>query len=172
MAVVAHALRQEFQAMKKAYENRISDLEANLKKLKPVKVGTVQPRAKPENGSAQKISGKGFNPSIGVILNGKYTSFSEGDSKIAGFGIGEEGERGREGLGIDESELNFSANVDDKFHGSLTAAIVREGGSDIIELEEAYIKTLPGSGMPDGLSLKAGRALWTFGYLNEHRACG
>ena len=89
-------------------------------------------------------------------------------SEISGFGVGEEGERGKEGLSIGESELNFSANVDDKFYASSTVAIVQEDGSDKIELEEAYIQTLPDAGLPDGLRLKAGRAFWTLGYLNEH----
>ncbi len=60
--------------------------------------------------------------------------------------------------------------MDDKFYGSLTTAIVREDGSDKVELEEAYLQTLPGLGLPDGARLKAGRAFWTFGYLNEHHA--
>ena len=84
--------------------------------------------------------------------------------------MGEEGERGKEGPAIGESEMNFSASVDDKFYGSLTSAIVREDGADKIELEEAYLQSLPGLGLPTGLSLKAGRALWTLGYLNEHHA--
>jgi len=47
---------------------------------------------------------------------------------------------------------------------------VREDGSDKVELEEAYIQTLPGAGLPDGARAKAGRAFWTFGYLNEHHS--
>ena len=86
-----------------------------------------------------------INPSIGIILNGKYNNFSQSSSEIKGFGVGEEWERGREGLLIDESELNFSGNMDDKFYGSLTAAIVREDGADKIELEEAYLLTMPDS---------------------------
>ena len=52
----------------------------------------------------------------------------------------------------------------------MTAAIVREDGEDKVELEEAYLETLPGSGLPDGFQIKAGRAFWTLGYLNEHHA--
>ena len=111
-----------------------------------------------------------FNPSIGVVLNGKLTEFSAATSEFAGFGVEEEGERSREGIQIDESEINFSASVDDKFFGSLTAAIVREDGSDIIELEEAYAQTLSDFGLADGLTAKMGRAFWTLGYLNEHHA--
>ena len=111
-----------------------------------------------------------FNPSVGIVLNGKLTEFSAATSEFAGFGVEEEGERSREGIQIDESEINFSASVDDKFYGSITAAIVREDGSDIVELEEAYGLTLPGSGLPTGLTAKMGRAFWTLGYLNEHHA--
>ena len=111
-----------------------------------------------------------FNPSVGIVLNGKLTEFSAATSEFAGFGVEEEGERSREGIQIDESEINFSASVDDKFYGSITAAIVREDGSDIVELEEAYGLTLPGSGLPTGLAAKMGRAFWTLGYLNEHHA--
>ena len=52
--------------------------------------------------------------------------------------------------------------MDDKFYGSVTAAIVREGDEDKIELEEAYVQTLPGVGLPKGMNLKAGRALWSW----------
>jgi hypothetical protein len=162
-------LLQEVQALKKNYEARTAELEKKLKQLeeKQTKKSAGAPASA---ASGRDIKDNSFNPSIGIILNGRASSFTRGTSEIAGFGVGEEGERGREGLALDESELNFSANVDDKFYGSLTAAIVREGGEDKIELEEAYIQTLPGVGLPDGARAKAGRAFWTFGYLNEHHA--
>jgi hypothetical protein len=162
------AIRKEIQALRDAYEKRIAALETQLKKLERTRP------AKPIGGSQAPASGgratrdNSFNPSISVILNGKASSYSESSSEIAGFGVGEEGERGRKGLGIDESELNFSGNVDDKFFGSTTVAIVREEGEDKVELEEAYLLTLPGLGLPDGVRIKAGRAFWTLGYLNEH----
>lgn len=163
------AVRDELRSMREAYENRIGALEAQLKEME-----AKQSKGDTSGDQAPAVSGKpvvrdnAFNPSIGVILNGKLSSFSADDSEFAGFAVGEEGERGREGFGIDETELNFSANVDDKFFGSATAAIVREDGEDKVELEEAFIQTLPGAGLPDGLRLKAGRAFWTLGYLNEH----
>lgn len=165
------ALKTEIQQMKQAYEGRISELENRLKKLAATKekeAATEVAQAAPSAFAGRKIYGNEFNPSIGVILNGKYSGFSSDTSEIAGFGVGEEGERGREGLTLDESELNFAANIDDKFYGSLTVAVVREEGEDKVELEEAYVQTLAGFGLPQGLSAKAGRAFWTFGYLNEH----
>jgi hypothetical protein len=161
------ALYAELEKLRNSYESRIAELETKLSKLEKNK---PEAASKPSATASRKIYGHEFNPSIGVRLNGKFANYSESSSEIKGFGVGEEGERGREGLQIDESELNFSASVDDKFKGSLTAAIVREGGEDKIELEEAYVQTLPGIGLPGGASIKAGRALWTLGYMNEHHA--
>jgi len=165
-------LMREIQVLRQSYEGRIADLESKLSKLEksapPAKtvVGPATAGADPSSGRA--VRDNSFNPSIGVVLNGRFSSYTAETPRFAGFGVGEEGERGKEGFAIDESELNFSASVDDKFYGSVTAAIVREAGEDKIELEEAYVQTLPGLGLPTGLGVKAGRALWTFGYLNEH----
>lgn len=164
------ALRAELQSMRQTYESRINQLESKIQKLetqKPVAVASPAPAAS----SGKASSDNAFNPAIGIILNGKLSSFSNNDAgDIAGFAIGEEGGRSPQGAGVDESELNFSSNVDDKFFGSLTAAIVNEDGEAALELEEAFINTLPGTGLPQGLSLKFGRALWSFGYLNDHHA--
>ncbi|CAN0123271.1 unnamed protein product [Discosporangium mesarthrocarpum] len=168
-AAAMQKLLQEVQALKKSYEARTAELEKKLKQLE-AKQNSKTAKAAKSSGSGRDIKDNSFNPSIGVILNGRASSFTRDASEIAGFGVGEEGERGREGLALDESELNFSANVDDKFYGSLTAAIVREDGADKVELEEAYIETLPGAGLPDGARATAGRKFWTFGYLNEHHA--
>lgn len=166
-------IRAEINNLKQAYEGRIAELETKLQKMETTKstngAGTT-PASKTTTVGGRNILDNSFNPSIGVILNGKFSNYSNGTSEIAGFGVGEEGERGREGIALDESELNFSANVDDKFFGSMTAAIVREDGEDKVELEEAFIQTMPGVGLPDGLSVKAGRALWTLGYLNGNHA--
>jgi hypothetical protein len=161
------AIRAEIQSMKQTYEGRIADLESKLKKIEATKTNeTASQIAQPKASSSKRsILNNEFNPSIGVILNGRFSNYSNADSEIAGFAVGEEGERGRDGLALDESEINFSASVDDKFYGSMTAAIVREDGEDKIELEESYIQTLPGFGLPGGrysmrlalgLSLKVG----------------
>ncbi|HSH30439.1 MAG TPA: hypothetical protein VK971_11065 [Thiohalobacter sp.] len=128
------AVREEIRALRQVYESRIAELENKLEQLES------QPRdstadaapaapARAPAGQHRRVYGNEFNPSIGVILNGRWSGFSESDSEIAGFGVGEEGERGREGLAVDESELNVAANVDDKFYGAMTAAIVREDAS-------------------------------------------
>ena len=144
------AILKEIKALKDAYERRTAELEAKIKALE-AKQSRQTARSKTPANSGRSIKDNSFNPSIGLVLNGKASSFTRktaGD--VAGFAIGEEGERGNEGLSIDESELNFSTNIDDKFYGSLTAAIVREEGEDKVELEEAYVQTLPNAGLPDG----------------------
>ena len=162
-------LQKEIKKMQKSYEKRISNLESKLTEIKnnnqqqdPVN------RNLSTTASRSRMFNNNFNPSIGVVFNGKYQSFSENSSEMKGFAIAHEGERGNEGIGLDETEINFSANADDKFFGSLTAAIHEEDGSDTIEVEEAFIQTRPELGLPSGLTLKAGRAFWNIGYLNEH----
>ncbi|MDA0901939.1 MAG: hypothetical protein O3B09_00820 [Proteobacteria bacterium] len=154
-----NSLKKELDAIKSTYEKRISDLETKLSNDR-----IFSPR------SSRNIYSNRFNPSIGVILNGKYANFSKKNSEIAGFGVGEEGEREAEHFSLGESELNFSSSIDDKFFGSMTAIIVREDGADKIELEEAFVMTTPGLGLPTGLEIKAGRSFWKLGYLNEHHA--
>lgn len=158
------AVLKEVREMRQAYEKRIETLEAKLKTL-----SQDETKAKEETVTGGlKGKGNAFNPSISAVIVGTVSSFSRDASELTGFGIGEEGERGSEGFSLGETELNFSSNIDDKFYGSVTAAIVREDGEDKVELEEAYFQTLPGIGLPDGLRLKGGRAFWTLGYLNEH----
>ena len=171
-AAAMQKILQEVQALKKSYEARTAELEKKLKQMQENQSKTSAKAPASPGVAARASKDNSFNPSIGVVLNGRATSFTRSTSEIAGFGVGEEGERGSEGLSLGESELNFSANVDDKFYGSMTAAIVREDGEDKVELEEAYMETLPGAGLPDGARAKAGRAFWTFGYLNEHHAHG
>ena len=161
-------LQEEIETLRNGYESQISELNEKITRIEAGKPITEKLVGVAE--TSRRIRDNSFNPSIGVILNGKFSDYSEAGSEMLGFGIGEEGERGRESLAIDESEINFSANIDDKFYGSVTAAIVREEGSDIVELEEAYVQTLPDFGLPDGLTLKAGRAFWILGYLNEHHS--
>ncbi len=159
-----NALREEIQSLRRAYDRGINELAKKVTRLE----ATDQSRASVSESHAYTDHNDSSEPTIEVILNGKFSDFSERDSELPGFGIGEEGKRGRESLAIDESELIFSTNIDDFFYGGVTVAVAREDGEDIIELEEAYIQTLPGFGLPAGMTLKAGRALWKLGYLNEH----
>jgi hypothetical protein len=58
----------------------------------------------------------------------------------------------------------LNANIDDKFFGSFTAAVEREGG---IEVEEAYFQTLA---LPYGLGIEGGRFFSDIGYLNDQHS--
>ncbi len=116
-----------------------------------------------------QITGNAFNPAISMILVGQGKSFSKDpdDFEISGFALGGESGPGKEGLGLDESELDLSANVDDLFYGSVTIAFESEAEGTEIELEEVYIQTL---GLPLGATLKFGRFFTAIGYLNEFHA--
>lgn len=117
-------------------------------------------------GGRGQITGNAFNPAISMILVGQGKSFSENpdDFEISGFALGGESGPGKEGLGLDESELDLSANVDDLFYGSVTIAFESEADGTEIEMEEVYIQTL---GLPLGANLKFGRFFTAIGYLNE-----
>ena len=171
-----NALRAEIAAMKQAYESKINQLEDKVQSLETQQNQTAKRMAKtePAAGNAavpataqRQVNDNGFNPSIGVILNGKYNNFSENDGDIAGFALGEEGERGKEGLGIGESELNFSASVDDKFRGATTIALHEHEGETEVEVEEAFVAT---TALPAGMEVKAGRFFSELGYLNSHHS--
>lgn len=162
-------MQAEILAVQKAYEIRIKALERKLQGIQKNQ-SNIKKKSKPAT-IKKVIKNNSFNPSVGVVFNGKASSFSHsGEAEIGGFGVAHEGERGREGLALGETELNFAANVDDKFYGAMTAAIVFEDGSDKVELEEAYFQTLANSGLPNGVRITGGKKFWTMGYLNEHHA--
>lgn len=168
------ALHAEIAAMRQAYEGKINQLEKKVQRLEAKQVKTAETVAENKEAvdtavasvpSQSQSSANSFNPEVSVILQGKYQSFSEDSVDFAGFGVGEEGERGQEGFGLDETELNFAANVDDKFRGSATIALENAGGSTEVGVEEAYVET---TALPYGLQVKAGRAFSELGYLNSH----
>ena len=163
-------LRAEILKLKETYEDRIAELESRLAEVEKAKSKDVASAPARPATAKRLVKDNSFNPSIGLILNGQYSQFSSDEGEIAGFAVGHEGERPGEGFAVDHTELNFTANVDDKFFGSTTAAIALHEGETEVELEEAYLQALPGLGLPDGMSVKAGRALWTLGYLNEHHS--
>ncbi|MGF1800774.1 hypothetical protein L4D11_08825 [Vibrio gigantis] len=92
------------------------------------------------------------NPQIGVVLDGYYQDGQRNNSERD------------EGFGLGHTELNMSANIDDKFYGSLTTVIETHDDETELLLEEAFIETLI---MPYGLSIRGGRFLSDFGYLNN-----
>ena len=168
----AAELAEQIRALKREYEARIGSLEAQLSVLESRARDTVPEDASPAR-TTRPASDNAFNPAIGVVLNGMISEYSADESEIPGFPIGHESERPAQGLSLGHSEVAMSGNIDDKFLGNLTLGLGVHPGEPVeLELEEAYIQTLPGAGLPEGLRIKAGRALWTFGYLNEQHRHG
>ena len=119
---------------------------------------------------AAQVSGNAFNPAISLILDGKFSSYGNDpeDYALAGFLLGEEVGLFNDGLSLDESELVVSSNVDDRFYGSLTAALAADSeGETEVHVEEAYLQTLA---LPEGFTLKAGRFFSDIGYMNVQHA--
>ncbi len=92
------------------------------------------------------------NPQIGVVLDGYYQDGERNNSER------------EEGFGLGHTELNLSANIDDKFYGALTAVLESHSDETELLLEEAFIETLS---LPYGLNVRGGRFLSDFGYLNS-----
>lgn len=110
-----------------------------------------------------KITGNEFNPAISLILDGRYTDRDEGDLDLPGFQLGGEAGLSQHGFSSGHNELVMSANIDDKFYGQMTTAIVEDEGETIFELEEVFIETL---GLGNGFTLKGGKFFSGIGYLN------
>ena len=168
----AAELAEQIRALKREYEARIGALEAQLSVLESgardadAESMSAEPTSRPASDNA-------FNPAIGIVLNGMFSEYSADESEIPGFPTGHESERPAQGFALGHSEIAISSNIDDKFHGNLTLGLgVHPGEPTEVELEEAYIQTLPGAGLPEGMRIKAGRSLWTFGYLNEQHRHG
>ena len=160
----AAELANEIDALKTEYEERIRALEERLADVR------AQPAAAPAE-RRPTTTDNAFNPAIGIVLDGRAATFSADESDIPGFRVGHHGERSAKGLSLGHSEATLSSNIDDKFHGAITLGLgSHPGEATELEIEEAYVRTLPGAGLPDGMRIKAGRALWTLGYLNELHA--
>lgn len=167
-APTAEELAAEIQAIKQEYEARIQALEGQLEAMSTAPAQPAQPMASPM-GRKTATTDNVFNPAIGLVLDARYSTHSaDHDFNPAGFQVGHGSERPLEGLALGHPELALSGNVDDKFFGAATIAMDAHPGESVeLALEELYVQTLPGAGLPDGARIKAGRALWTFGYLNE-----
>ena len=168
------AIRAEIEALKTDYaarvaglETRIAQLESQLAANTPAVATIAESSAPVPPPAATASSAATFNPSISMILSGRYANLSQDPQtyRIAGFrpagdGVGP----GERSFNVGESELTVAANVDPYFFANVTASI---SGEDTIGVEEAYVKTIA---LPSGLSLKAGRFFSGVGYLNEIHA--
>jgi hypothetical protein len=113
--------------------------------------------------SSGKISANEFNPSVSLILDGRYTDIDNSELALPGFQLGGEAGLSDNGFSIGHNELSISANIDDQFYGSLNTAIIYENSETTVELEEAYIETLK---LGSGFTIKGGRFFSGIGYLN------
>jgi hypothetical protein len=114
--------------------------------------------------SVGKISGNEFNPAISLVLDARYTDIDNTELALPGFQLGGEAGLPDHGFSTGHNELTISANIDDKFYGAMTAAIVVDEGTTDIELEEAFVETLQ---LGSGFTVKGGRFFSGIGYLNS-----
>ena len=165
----AETTKQQLDALKKDYDQRIQALETRLLKtdstVKEVKVKSEQTY------TTQPVSAvnKAFNPAISLILDGRYANFGNDpeEYELPGFALAGEAGLGEKGLAVGHTELTMSTNVDDKFYGQMTVALAEHEGATEVELEEAFIQTL---GLGNGMTVKAGRFFSEMGYLNKQHA--
>ena len=164
-------LRALIAEMRRDYEARISDLEARLDRAEATAVRARRDATEAYEIAEQTAIGQAsgatgantFNPSIGAVLQGSYARVRSGWEDIPGFQPAGEIGSGESGYALGEAEINFKANVDDRFFGNLTLGVASEEGEIELELEEAWIQT---TGLPGGVSLKGGRFFSAAGYLN------
>ncbi|MDQ6620798.1 MAG: OprO/OprP family phosphate-selective porin [Pseudomonadota bacterium] len=182
-------MREEIRVLRAQYEARIRALEQKLETLQPLPASAATPRSLKEEGPRASVdSGSGvpgneatvtppanissgpaasgiaaFNPAISVVLQGTYANLSRDPQRysLAGFQKADEVSPGRRGLGVGESELTMSANVDDRFAGNLIVSLTPDNR---VSIEEAY-GFMPS--LSNGLVPKFGRFLSGVGYLNE-----
>jgi hypothetical protein len=182
-------LRQEMQQMRatydalldqmrRDYEARMADMEKRLKAAESAattatdKAATAQTTAEQatKTPSPTNVSTGGganaFNPAIGVVLDGKFTSYGKDPDtyRIKGFALGDEAGLDRRGFGIGESEITFSSNIDQWLYGNLVVSIDSDGE---VNVEEGFLQT---TALPYGFTVKAGRFFSGIGYLNEQHA--
>jgi hypothetical protein len=173
------ALRAELERLRADYEARLDDLERRLAVAEQnarqanAAVGQLaaapQPVAPPASRAQAGTGDSAFNPAIGVIFEGGAWRYGEDPEEyaIAGFPFGGETGPAPEGLALGETEIDMSANVDDKFTAWLTTGIHAEDGETHVDIEEAWLETLA---LPAGLSARFGRFFSGVGYLNEKHA--
>ena len=178
-ASMAAILAIEIATLREEYEARIRALEEQLDALQSGRAGEAAERDDHGHGHdddhgdemARHDDGDLLDPQITAVIVGSFTSYSAEETDIAGFRLGHESERAPEGFSLGHSELSLASEIGDTVRANLGLGIgVHPGEAAEIELEEAYFQTLPGSGLPEEVTLTAGRKLWSFGYLNERHA--
>ena len=112
-------------------------------------------------------AGNEYNPQISLILDGRYSGYSQNNAvanyKLPGFQPGEDAGLDPAGFAIGESEITMYSNIDQDFFGEATVSFANGASS----VEQAYAET---QAIGNGVTLKFGRFLSAFGYLNSHHA--
>ncbi|MGQ0577493.1 MAG: hypothetical protein ACT4PQ_01115 [Betaproteobacteria bacterium] len=140
----------------KSLEQRLEKAEQDADSAKPL----APVRSAPGSANA-------FNPAISLILGGQFNNLQQDPEtyQIGGFiPGGDEIGPGSRSFNLGESELTVSANIDPYFSGFFVMAVTPENE---VEVEEGYVLN---SGFVPGVSVKFGRLLSGFGYLNEIHA--
>jgi hypothetical protein len=178
-------LKQELSQIRNDYEKRIQQLEKRLDEAEQKAVVTESSvesvaerqdelevaaiEATPIASGNSSSNTSRFNPAIGVVFQGQIWSseVNPDDAYIPGFPLGGEAGAIADGISLGETEINFTANVDDKFTARLTVPVVIEDGEAGVELEEAWIET---TALPGGLALLIGQHKVNIGYLNTQHS--
>ena len=176
MAGSAYAQDPEIESLREAIDELRADYDARISALEQRLAVAEQNSAQASSATQQASTSPGatsgnsaFNPAIGVIFMGNAWHYDQdpGDYAIQGFPLGGEAGPIQQGLSIGETEINISANVDDKFTAWLTTPIVIVDGEANIEVEEAWVETMA---LPAGLSARFGRFYSNIGYQNNRHA--
>jgi hypothetical protein len=162
------SLRSAIEELRRDYDAQIAELERRLvvAEQNASQAGYMAQQAAAAPAAATTASrNAAFNPAIGVIFQGTAWNYGNDPDGYAvqGFPFGGEAGPVTEGLAIGETEINISANVDDKFTAWLTAPIAIEDGEAVIEVEEAWVET---TALPAGFSARIGRFFSGIGYQN------
>ncbi len=171
-------LRQQLNALKQQYEDRIQALETRVRlaeQQSQIAQQQTTQSAQQLNQLEQQINttsttrGNGFNPDISLTLQGAATSYKNDPAEyhLEGMPLGGEAGLADEGIGLLETELIASANIDNLFFGQVTLGLHSHEGETELDLEEAFIDTLS---LPGGVGLRFGRFFSEIGYLNSHHS--
>ena len=163
---MASVLAVEIATLREQYEARIKALEEEIRALQS-HVG-IEPTM--DDGHGHGAHGM-RRPDVSAVLRGMVTSFSADHSEIAGFQLGHESERPPQGLvaGPQRAEPGgrYRQRAPRRRRARHRRASRRTYGA---RARRGVFPDLPGLGLPDGLTVAAGRKLWSFGYLNERHA--
>ena len=165
-------LKQMITEMRDDYERRIGELEARLDLAEREARGARRDAGEAfelaeETAIQQTASSSSpntFNPALGVVLDGGFADVGAGWEEIPGFQPAGEIGTGETGFAPGEVEINLKANIDTRFFGNATFAIVEEEGEVELEFEEAWAQT---TALPAGLTVMGGRFFSEAGYLND-----